>query len=153
VSDKLKSYAAAKRKILPNVEHRQSRFLNHRAEVSHQPTRRRERQMQRFKSARHLQRFLSAHSRIHNHFQLHRHHLSASQYRAARNAAFRSWRQVGEVALAATFRVAFFGDLRPSIGNPTTPPRRSRLCAALNSIEMIFSVPWSLMAVFAENRR
>ena len=53
VTDKLKSYAAAKRKVLPHVEHRQSKYLNNRAEVSHQPTRRRERQMQRFKSARH----------------------------------------------------------------------------------------------------
>ena len=70
VTDKLKSYAAAKREILPSVEHRQSRYLNNRAEVSHQPTRRRERQMKRFKSARHAQRFLSSHSRIHNHFQL-----------------------------------------------------------------------------------
>jgi hypothetical protein len=84
VTDKLKSYAAAKRKILPKVEHRQSRYLNNRAEVSHQPTRRRERQMKRFKSARHAQRFLSTHSRIHNHFQLCRHHLSANQHRAAR---------------------------------------------------------------------
>jgi hypothetical protein len=50
VTDKLKSYAAAKRQILPGVEHRQSRYLNNRAENSHQPTRRRERQMQRFKS-------------------------------------------------------------------------------------------------------
>ena len=66
VTDKLKSYAAAQREILPSVEHRQSRYLNNRAEVSHQPTRRRERQMKRFKSARHAQRFLSAHSRIHN---------------------------------------------------------------------------------------
>ena len=57
VTDKLKSYAAAKREILPRVEHRQSRYLNNRAEVSHQPTRRRERQMKRFKSARHAQRF------------------------------------------------------------------------------------------------
>jgi putative transposase len=94
-------YAAAKHKILPSVEHRQSRHLNNRAEVSHQPTRRRERQMQRFKSARHPQRFLSTHSRIHNHFQLRRHHLSANQYRAARDAAFRTWRDVGEVAPAA----------------------------------------------------
>ena len=101
VTDKLKSYAAAKRQILPSVEHRQSRYLNNRAEVSHQPTRRRERQMQRFKSARHAQRFLSTHSRIHNHFQLRRHHLSANQYRAARDAAFRTWRDVGEVAPAA----------------------------------------------------
>src|SRR5215472_12232627 len=50
VTDKLKSYAAAQREILPSVEHRQSRYLNNRAEVSHQ---RRERQMKRFKSARH----------------------------------------------------------------------------------------------------
>jgi DDE domain len=90
-----------KHKILPSVEHRQSRHLNNRTEVSHQPTRRRERQMQRFKSARHAQRFLSTHSRIHNHFQLRRHHLSANQYRAARDAAFRTWRDVGEVAPAA----------------------------------------------------
>src|SRR3712207_5864865 len=60
VTDKLKSYGAAKREILPGVEHRQSRSLNNRAEVSHQPTRRRERRMQRFKSARQAQRFLSA---------------------------------------------------------------------------------------------
>ena len=58
VTDKLRSYAVAKRKILPGVEHRQSRYLNNRAEVPHQPTRRRERQMQRFKSARHAQRLL-----------------------------------------------------------------------------------------------
>ena len=101
VSDKLKSYAAAKRKILPGVEHRQSRYLNNRAEVSHQPTRRRERQMQRFKSARHAQRFLSAHGRIHNHFQLRRHRLSATDYRSARTTAFRTWREVTGVAAAA----------------------------------------------------
>jgi putative transposase len=101
VTDKLKSYAAAQREILPSVEHRQSRYLNNRAEVSHQPTRRRERQMKRFKSARHAQRFLSAHSRIHNHFQLRRHHLNANQYRTARNAAFCTWHDVAEVAPAA----------------------------------------------------
>jgi ribosomal protein L35 len=66
VTGKLKSSAAAKRGILPSLEHRQSRYLNNRAEVSHQPTRRRERQMKRFKSARHAQRFLSTHSRIYN---------------------------------------------------------------------------------------
>jgi hypothetical protein len=71
------------------------------AEFSHQPTRRQERQMQRFKSARHAQCFLSTHSRIHNHFQLRRHRLSANQYRAARDVAFRTWRDVGEVAPAA----------------------------------------------------
>jgi transposase-like protein len=54
-TDKLKSYAAAKRNILPSVEHRQSRYLNNRAEVSHQPTRRRERQMKHLRSARDAQ--------------------------------------------------------------------------------------------------
>jgi putative transposase len=94
VTDKLKSYAAAKREILPGVEHRQSRYLNNRAEVSHQPTRRRERQMQRFKSPKQAQRFLSTHSRIHNHFQLRRHRITANEYRAARDAAFCTWRDV-----------------------------------------------------------
>jgi len=99
VTDKLRSYAAAKREVLPppaspGVEHRQSRCGNNRAEVSHQPTRRRERQRQRFKSARHAQRFISAHSRIHNPFPLRRHRLTANQHRAARNAAFRTWREV-----------------------------------------------------------
>ena len=101
VTDKLKSYAAAKREILPRVEHRQSRYLNNRAEVSHQPTRRRERQMQRFKSARHAQRFLSTHSRIHNHFQLRRYRLTATEYRTVRDAAFAAWRDVTGVASAA----------------------------------------------------
>jgi putative transposase len=101
VTDKLRRYAAAKREVLPGVEHRQSRYLNNRAEVSHQPTRRRERQMQRSKSARHAQRFLSAHSRIHNHFQLRRHRLTANEHRAARDAAFRTWREVIGVASAA----------------------------------------------------
>ena len=93
VTDKLRSYAAAKREILPGVEHRQSRYLNDLAEVSHQPTRRRERQMQRFKSARHAQRFLSAHGPIHGHFRPRRHRMAAGDYRAARSDAFRVWRE------------------------------------------------------------
>ncbi len=101
ITDKLRSYAAAKRKILPGVEHRQSRYLNNRVEVSHQPTRPPERQMQRFKSARHAQRFLSAHSHVHNHFQLHRHRLTANEHRARRDDAFRTWREVVGVASAA----------------------------------------------------
>jgi putative transposase len=60
VTDKLKSYDVAKRKVLPNVEHRQSRYLNNRVENSHRPARRRERQMQRFKSPRQAQAFLFA---------------------------------------------------------------------------------------------
>ena len=75
MTDKLKSYGAARREILADVEHRQSRYLNNKIEVSHQPTRRRERQMKRFKSPGHAQRFLSSHSQTHNHFQLCRHRL------------------------------------------------------------------------------
>ena len=66
--DKLKSYAAAKRGIMPGVEHRQHKGLKNRAENSHQPTRRRERIMKRFKSPRHVQRFLSAHDQLANIF-------------------------------------------------------------------------------------
>ena len=66
VTDKLRSYGAAKLEILPGVEHRQSRYLNNQAEVLHQPTQRRERQMQRLKSARHAQRLLATHARIQN---------------------------------------------------------------------------------------
>jgi len=83
------------------VEPRQSRYLNNRAEVSHQSTRRRERQMQRFKSAHRAQRFLSTHSRSHNHFQLCRHRLSADEHRTARDNAFGTWREITGVAATA----------------------------------------------------
>jgi putative transposase len=69
ITDKLKSYGAAKRELLPGVEHRQHRYLNNRAENSHQPTRQRERRMQRFKSPGHAQRFLSAYGPIAQHFR------------------------------------------------------------------------------------
>jgi putative transposase len=101
VTDKLRSDAAAKREITPGVEHRQSRYLNSRVEVSHQPTRRQERQMPRFKSVRHAQRFLSSHGRIHSHFQLRRHRLSANDHTAARAAAFGIWRDIAGAATAA----------------------------------------------------
>ena len=100
VTAKLRSYGAAEREILSGVEHRQSGYLINRAEMSHRPTRREERQMQRFKSAHHAQRFLSAHGRIHNHFQLRRHRLNAEQHRAARDRAFRNWRDLASVAAA-----------------------------------------------------
>ena len=94
VTDKLGSCGAAKREILPGVEHRQSRYLNNRCEVLTRPTRRRERHMRRFKSARQAQQFLSTHTPIHNHFQLRRHRLPASEYRAARDRALATWRDV-----------------------------------------------------------
>jgi len=101
VTDKFGSYAAAKRTILPHVEHRQSKHLNNQTEVSHQPTRRRAWQMQGFKSARHAQQFLSAHACVHHHFQLRRHRFTADQHRAARAAAFRTWREVAAVTYVA----------------------------------------------------
>src|SRR5215204_5011846 len=66
ITDKLPSYGAAKKELMPGVEHRRHRGLNNRAENSHQPTRRRERQMKRSKSPRQAPRFLSAHEQIGN---------------------------------------------------------------------------------------
>jgi len=101
ITDKLASYGAAKREIMPSVEHRKHKGLNNRAENSHQPTRRRERQMKRFKSAGQAQRFLSAHDGISNLFQLRRHQVPAAQYRAARTQAFQTWAEVTGVTASA----------------------------------------------------
>ncbi len=101
ITDKLASYGAAKREIMPGVEHRQHKGLNNRAENSHQPTRRRERQMKRFKSAGLAQRFLSAHDGINNLFPLRRHRLPAAQYRVARTQAFQTWAEVTGIAARA----------------------------------------------------
>ncbi len=101
VTDKLPSYGAAKKELMPGVEHRRHKGLNNRAENSHQPTRRRERQMKRFKSAGQAQRFLSAHDQIGNLFHLRRDHVSAVQYRAARARAFGVWADISGVAPAA----------------------------------------------------
>src|ERR1041384_8328622 len=101
ITDKLASYGAAKKEIAPGVEHRKHKGLNNRAENSHQPTRRRERQMKRFKSARQAQRFLSAHDQINNLFHLRRDHVSASEYRAARARAFETWADISGLAAAA----------------------------------------------------
>ncbi len=94
ITDKLGSYKAAKREVLSGVEHRQSRYLNNRAENSHQPTRKRERVMQRFKSAGHAQRFLSAFGPIREHFCPRRHLLKAGEYRAERQRRFQVWNEV-----------------------------------------------------------
>jgi putative transposase len=98
ITDKLKSYAAAKRAakrdILPGVEHRQHKGLNNRAEVSHQPTRQKERQMRRFKSPGQAQRFLSAHGPINNLFRCRRHRLTRAGYRQVRRQAFQAWQEI-----------------------------------------------------------
>ena len=94
VTDKLGSYQLAHRELMSSVEHRRSRYLNNRAENSHQPTRQRERAMTRFKSSRHAQRFLSAFSGICAHFRPRRHLLSATQWRTVMADRFAVWRQV-----------------------------------------------------------
>jgi putative transposase len=101
ITDKLKSYAAAKREIMPGVEHRQHKGLNNRAENSHQPTRRRERIMKRFKSPRHVQRFLSIHDPIANVFTRRPDQDTAAKFQAARKQAFNTWAEVTSVSMAA----------------------------------------------------
>ncbi len=99
VTDSLGSYAAAKRR-LPEFaadEHlrvRAAARLNNRVEQSHQPTRLRERQMRRFKSVPSAQRFLSAFSRVCNHFRLPRHLLTAAEYRVVRHVRYTSWQEL-----------------------------------------------------------
>lgn len=101
ITDKLKSYGAAKREILPGVEHRPSRYLNNRCENSHRPTRQRERRMQGFKSPGHAQRFLSAYGPIAQHFRPRRHLLSAADYRQEIRHRFESWAEVTGTERAA----------------------------------------------------
>lgn len=101
ITDKLASYGAAKREVLSSVEHRQSRYLNNRAENSHQPTRKRERVMQRFKSVGHAQRFLSAFGPIREHFCPRRHRLKAQEYRVQRTQRFQVWNEVTGVQARA----------------------------------------------------
>ena len=100
ITDKLASYNAAKGEVMPSVEHRRHKGLNNQAENSHQPTRRRERQMKRFTSAGQAQRFLSAHDQIANLFR--RPALTtASDHRRARAQAFRVWAEVTGIPIAA----------------------------------------------------
>jgi putative transposase len=101
VTDKLQSYGAARREILPGVEHRQHRYLNNRAENSHQPTRQRERRRQRFKSPGHAQRFLSAYGPIAQHFRLRRHRFVAPAYRQELRRRFQVWQGITTPSLAA----------------------------------------------------
>ena len=81
VTDKLASYGVAHRRLMPGVEHRRSKYLNNRAENSHQPTRQRERAMKKFSSPGGAQRFLSAFSGISPHFRTRCHLLHAQEYR------------------------------------------------------------------------
>jgi putative transposase len=101
ITDQLKSYGAAKREILPGVEHRQSRYLNNQCEQSHRPTRQRERRLQGFKSPGHAQRFLAAYGLIAQHFRPRRHLLSASAYHDEMKHRFERWAEITGTARAA----------------------------------------------------
>ncbi len=101
ITDKRASYGAARREVLPSVEHRQHKRLHNRAEHAHQTTRERERRTRRFKSPGHAQRFLAAYGPIASHFRPRRHRLSAPAYRATRTERFAIWRAVtGTPAMA-----------------------------------------------------
>ena len=92
ITDKLRSYSAAHRTVMPSVIHSTQQYENNRAEVSHQSTRQRERQMRRFRSAAHLQRFASVHGVVQNLFRVGRHLLRAAHHRLLRGAcAVRCW--------------------------------------------------------------
>ena len=102
ITDKLRSYGAARAKMGLRVEHRPHKGLNNRAENSHQPTRRRERIMKRFKSARQAQRFLSAHDQVANLFHVpYPEKATAEDRRATRDRAFAAWRNVSGIATAS----------------------------------------------------
>ena len=91
ITDKLRSYAAAHRAVMPSVVHATAQYANNRVEVSHQPTRQHERQMRRFKSAAHVQRFASVHGIVQNLFRVGRHLLRSAHHRLLRRRAFHVW--------------------------------------------------------------
>jgi len=94
VTDKLRSYGAAHRTVMPSVVHDTGRYANNRAEVSHQRTRQRERRMRRFKSVAQAQRFLSVHGVILNLFRVGRHLLRPANHRILRARSFLVWSEV-----------------------------------------------------------
>jgi putative transposase len=98
VTDDLRSYSAAVRELGIERRHDRGRWKNNRAENSHQPTRRRERKMQRFKSPGSAQKFLSTHAAVYKTFNVQSHLTSAQTHRTLRAAAMTTWR---EAAMAA----------------------------------------------------
>jgi putative transposase len=94
VTDRLCSYTAAMREIGNANRHEAGRRLNNRAENSHQPFRRRERAMQRFRSAKTLQKFSPVHAQVHNYFNQGRHLVSREVFKQKRSAALIEWRAI-----------------------------------------------------------
>ena len=93
ITDRLRSYAAAHRTVMPSVVHSTRQYENNRAEASHQPTRMRERHMRGFTSVAHAQRFLAVHGIVLNLFRIGRHVLRAVNHRLLRARAFGAWRE------------------------------------------------------------
>ena len=91
VTDKLRSYNVAHRELIPDAIHDTSQYANNRAELSHQPTRVRQRGMRRFKTVKQAQRFLGVHAVVYNLFNLGRHLVSAEHYRDLRISALNDW--------------------------------------------------------------
>jgi putative transposase len=91
VTDKLRSYGVAHRTLIPNTRHNSQQYANNRAELSHQPTRVRERGMRRFKSIRQAQRFLECHAAVDNLFNPHRHSLCRRYFKLFRIRSFATW--------------------------------------------------------------
>jgi putative transposase len=91
VADKLRSYGVAHRELMPDSIHDTSQYANNRSELSHQPTRVRERVMRRFKSMAQAQRFLDTHASVYNLFNLGRHQTKANHYRSLRTSVFSEW--------------------------------------------------------------
>ena len=94
VTDKLRSYRAAMKEIGNETRQETGRRLNNRAENSHQPFRRRERAMSKFRSAKTLQKFTSIHASIHNHFNQERHLNRRVRFKESRSQALAEWRQL-----------------------------------------------------------
>ena len=112
VTDKLRSYASAFRRLRLTCPHEQGLRRNNRAENSHQPVRRRERKMQRFKSARSAQRFFNMHAAVHNTFNFQRHLVSRSTLRILRAEAANHWHDNGSALIKTGW----------SDGSATAPP-------------------------------
>jgi putative transposase len=94
VTDRLRSYRAAMKEIGNEARQLTDRWLNNRAENSHQPFRRRERAMAKFRSVKSLQKFASIHSSVHNHFNQERHLYSRENFKLNRSTALAEWRQL-----------------------------------------------------------
>jgi putative transposase len=97
ITDKLRSYSAAMKELIPDVEHSTKQYENNRCELSHRPSRQQERQMRKFKSQGQAQRFLSCHGVVNNLFKLGRHLMKANNYRFIRDKSFIEWNMASYV--------------------------------------------------------